>query len=462
MTSFFQSPKRVVFIGAAGEMCRLAVERFAKASDISLVLADINADALQPLVSKLPAGRATALKLDLNDRAALLAATKGAALVVLGAGPYTKTSQPVLTACLENKVPYLDFDDDVESTTAALAFHERAKKEGVPCFIGCGASPGLTNVLAVDATKDLDTIDSIDVCWLVGDERPGIGKAVLQHLMHIAAGPCLTWAGGKATLNESWVETGYAPMYGDHGETLLHETAHPEPITLPRLFPQASRIRCLGGLHPAPFNGIARGLGIAVRKQDISLDEAVSFLLNLVNNPSPIEGWEAALGELSGYLRGGNITLKELWQLISHTAHAAGPWRHAFYGMLDTIRTGECSTGEVLSFLIDAMRGKVTPYCGGLTVRATGTRHGVPTVSTKRTAKFGKESVLFSNMAAVTGGACAAFMILALEDGQKLNGVFAPEDWAEPQAFYKALGRVGVPHDELAHWIDDGSVNSRL
>ena len=331
MASFFQSPKRVVFIGAAGEMCRLAVERFANASDIPLVLADINADALQPLVAKLPTGRATALKLDLNDREALLAATKGASLVVLGAGPYTKTSQPVLTACLENKVPYLDFDDDVESTTEALALHERAKKEGVPCFIGCGASPGLTNVLAVDATKDLDTIESIDVCWLVGDERPGIGKAVLEHLMHIAAGPCLTWAGGKPTLNESWVETGYAAMYGDHGETLLHETAHPEPITLPRLFPQASRIRCLGGMHPAPLNGIARGLGVAVRKQDISLDEAVNFLLNLVNNPSPLEGLGASLGEASGYLRGGDITLKELWQLVSHTAHAAGPWRHAFY-----------------------------------------------------------------------------------------------------------------------------------
>lgn len=462
MASFFQSPKRVVFIGAAGEMCRLAVERFAKASDLSLVLADINTDALQPLVAKLPAGRATALKLDLYDRAALLAATKGAALVVLGAGPYTKTSQPVLTACLENKVPYLDFDDDVESTTAALALHERAKKEGVPCFIGCGASPGLTNVLAVDATKGLDTVDSIDVCWLVGDERPGIGKAVLEHLMHIAAGPCLTWVGGKATLNESWVETGYAPMYGDHGETLLHETAHPEPVTLPRLFPQASRIRCLGGLHPAPFNGIARGLGVAVRKQDISLDEAVGFLLNLINNPSPIEGWEGALGEVSGYLRGGDITLKELWQVISHTAHAVGPWRHAFYGLLDTIRTGECSTGEVLSFLIDSARGKVAPYCGGLTVRATGSRNGVPVVSIKRTAKFGEESVLFTNMAAVTGGACAAFMTLALEDGHKLSGVFAPEDWAEPQAFYKALGRVGVPHDELAHWIDDGSEKSRL
>ncbi|KAJ5820581.1 hypothetical protein N7474_006172 [Penicillium riverlandense] len=461
MASFFQSPKRVVFIGAAGEMCRLAVERFAKASELSLVLADINVDALQPLIAQLPAGRATALKLDLNDRPSLLAATKGAALVVLGAGPYTRTSDPVLTACLENKVPYLDFDDDVESTTAALALHEKAKKEGVPCFIGCGASPGLTNVLAIDATKGLDKVDSIDVCWLIGDERPGVGKAVLEHLMHIAAGPCLTWAGGKATVNESWVETGYAPMYGDRGETLLHETAHPEPITLPRLFPQASRIRCLGGLHPAPFNGIARGLGVAVRKQEISLEDAVGFMMNLLNNPSPIEGWEATLGEVSGYLRGGDITLKELWQVITHSAHAIGPWRHAIYGMLETIRTGECSTGEVLSFLIDSARGKVAAYCGGLTVRATGSRNGLPVASIKRTAKYGEGSVLFKDMAAVTGGACAAFMILALEEGHKLSGVFAPEDWAEPQAFYTALGRVGVPHDELAHWLDDGSEGSK-
>jgi hypothetical protein len=56
---------------------------------------------------------------------------------------------------------------------------------------------------------------------------------------------------------------------------------------------EAPQVWCL---HPAPFNGIARGLGVAVRKQDISLDEAVGFLLNLVNNPSSIQGWEVTLG----------------------------------------------------------------------------------------------------------------------------------------------------------------------
>lgn len=39
--------KPVVFIGAAGEMCRVAVERFAKASNAQLVLADLNTTVIE-------------------------------------------------------------------------------------------------------------------------------------------------------------------------------------------------------------------------------------------------------------------------------------------------------------------------------------------------------------------------------------------------------------------------------
>src|SRR5215831_3361211 len=112
--------RRVVFIGAAGEMCRIAIERFAKADgDWHLTLCDIRPDILEPLVRRLPAGRASVRRLDLYDRQNLREVIDGAALVVLGAGPYIRTSEPVITACLDAKVPYLDFDDDVESTLHA-------------------------------------------------------------------------------------------------------------------------------------------------------------------------------------------------------------------------------------------------------------------------------------------------------------------------------------------------------
>ncbi|EMF8432376.1 saccharopine dehydrogenase NADP-binding domain-containing protein, partial [Acinetobacter baumannii] len=211
--------RRIIFIGAAGEMCRLAIERFAKAKgDWELVLCDIRPELLSNLVEKLPQGLATTQHLDLYDKQKLQAVVNGADLVVLGAGPYIRTSAPVIEACLEAKVPYLDFDDDVESTEHALSLHEKAKEAGIPIYVGCGASPGMANVLVVDAANELDTVENIDCCWMVGDERPGIGRAVLEHFLHITAGDCLTWENGKRVNHETFVETGTAPMGGGLGE----------------------------------------------------------------------------------------------------------------------------------------------------------------------------------------------------------------------------------------------------
>ncbi|KAJ5478480.1 hypothetical protein N7530_003989 [Penicillium desertorum] len=447
--SNYSKSKPVVFIGAAGEMCRVAVERFAKASDAQLVLADLNTVVIESLAAKFPTGRATVQKLDLFNELALANLIDGAGLVVLGAGPYSKTAHPVVNACIKARVPYLDFDDDVESTQAALALTAEAKKAGVPLYIGCGASPGLSNVMAMDATRDLDSVNSIDICWLVGDE-PTVGKAVLQHLMHIAAGPCLTWVNSKPTVNESWVGTIYAPMYTEDGERLLHETAHPEPVTLPRLFPNATRIQCFGSLDPKPLNGIARGLGSAVRAKSLSMDDAVDFLYNLASKPPSSGGLGEGFGALKEQLRGGDITLNELYQLVSCSI---GPLRYALWGMLEQIWNGECTVTEVATYIMNAVTGTKIENRGNILVRAVGMRGGVSTVITKRNPKNGKDSYLCQSMGTVTGTSTAAFMVMALEDGHQRSGVFCPEDWAEPETFYKALERVGVPKDEIVETI---------
>lgn len=444
--------KPVVFIGAAGEMCRITVERFAKASNAHLILADLNTSVIESLAAQLPPGRAETRKLNLFDAAALENLVSGAGFVVLGAGPYSKTSHPVVKACIKAKVPYLDFDDDVESTQAALALTKEAEAAGVPLYIGCGASPGLSNVMVMDATRELDSVDSIDLCWLVGDEA-SVGKAVLQHLMHIAAGPCLTWVNSKPTVNESWVGTTYAPMYAGDGERLLHETAHPEPVTLPRRFPNATRIQCYGSLDPKPLNGIARGLGAAVRAKSVSMDEAVDFLYNLAVNPllpGGVGGLGAAFEAFKGHLRGGDITLKELYSVISQSV---GPLRYALWGILEQIWNGECTTSEVVTYIVNAATGTKIENRGGLLVRVVGMRGGVPTVVIKRSPTNGKDSYLSATMGTVTGTACAAFMVLAIEGGLQRGGVFCPEDWAMPEKFYSALERVGVPNHEIIESI---------
>ncbi|KAJ3497545.1 hypothetical protein NLG97_g1830 [Lecanicillium saksenae] len=296
----------VVFLGAAGEMCRIAVERYAKASTCPIVLTDINQAAVEELAKLIPAERCKAFKLDIFNKEELAAAIDGAALVVLGAGPYAKTSAPVIEACIEAKVSYLDFDDDVVSTVSALDLSKRAEEAGIACYVGCGASPGMSNVMAMDAARELDSVTQIDLCWLVGQSEGGVGRAVLEHLVHIAAGPCLTWEDGKPALHESYVETAYAPMLGDN-EVLMHETAHPEPVTLQRQFPGADRIRCLGGLVPAPSWGVARGLARAVRRGALSLAEVVDFLHSAANLETPPAVWVQTLAQFKHRVPGVDI-----------------------------------------------------------------------------------------------------------------------------------------------------------
>ncbi|MEU0405317.1 saccharopine dehydrogenase NADP-binding domain-containing protein [Streptomyces sp. NPDC006197] len=412
--------QRVVFIGAAGEMCRLAIERFAKAGgDWSLTLCDIRPELLEPLARKLPAGLATVRRLDLYNRENLLEVISGAALVVLGAGPYIRTSEPVIEACLEARVPYLDFDDDVESTTHALSLADRAKEAGIPIYVGCGASPGMSNVLAVDAASELDTVENIELGWVVGDERPNVGRAVLEHLMHIAAGECLTWENGGPVVHDSYVETAIMPMGGGMGDTLLYETAHPEPVTLPRKYPQAKRIRCLGGLDPMPFNGLARGLGLAIQNDKMTVKEAVDYIQEVLHN---------RFTDVTGL-------------------------RHTLKGMRGQIRRGEMETGEMVKFLAKSTLRRRYPWRGGLLARVTGTRDGIPAVAIRRTPISGPDLYMANSMGGLTGTACAAFMLLALDEAGKRTGSFAPEDWADPQAFYAALERVGTPRKEIVESV---------
>jgi len=412
--------RRIVFIGAAGEMCKLAIERFAKAKgDWELVLCDIRPELLTNLVSKLPSGLASTQRLDLYEEKSLNAVIKGADLVVLGAGPYIRTSAPVINACIAQKVSYLDFDDDVESTEHALALHEKAKAAGIPLYIGCGASPGMANVLVVDAASELDTVENIDCCWVVGDERPGIGRAVLEHFLHITAGDCLTWEGGKRVNHETFVETGTAPMGGGLGEILMYETAHPEPVTLPRKYPNAKRIRCLGGLNPTPFNGIGRGIGLAVQNGNMTIKEGIDFLEDLLNNKlGSVKGWKAAIKGLAGQ-----------------------------------IKRKEASALEVGEFLAKSAIGQTYTYKGGLLARVYGTKNGKPAVAIRRTVNAGQNSYLMRDMASITGTACAAFMVLALDQKGQRAGAFAPEDWAIPNEFYTALERVGTPRSEIVESI---------
>lgn len=411
------SHRRIVVIGAAGEMAGVGVERFgAHNSDCMFELYDLDVSALEELAGKLPPGRASIDAIDLFDDEALGRAIEGASLVVLGAGPYMRTGPPVMRACIQAGVDYIDFDDDIESTQDALGLDGEARAAGIACLVGCGASPGMTNVMAVDAGAQLDEVETLDVCFVTGDEgaRP-YGAAVLEHLLHIAAGECLTWRDGRQGTVEPFVASEVFPMGGGIGDYRLYETAHPEAITLPRRFPGARSIRVMGGLHPQPVNGLARGISRAVARGEMTVGEAIEWL-------------QLVLQDERGSLKG---------------------WRYALSGMLGQVRRRESSIAALGGFLWQGVRKQHPPYRGGLLVRATGTRDGEPATITVRTPKSGPDTYAGSSMGAFTGTCLAAFATLALEAEGQHQGALMPEDWVDPLALYGAMERMGAPRDEI-------------
>ncbi|MGW4534567.1 saccharopine dehydrogenase family protein [Nocardia sp. NPDC004340] len=418
--------KRIVFIGAAGDMCRVAIDRFARTAgndDWKLELYDIRPDVLEEFAATLPFADVRVGSFDLFDGAALRAAISGATLVVLGAGPYNRTAEPVMRACIEEKVPYLDLDDDEESTLTAMELDARAKQAGVAIFVGCGASPGLTNVMAADAARDMDAVERIDVCWVTGDEGPvPYGRAVLDHAIRGYAGPCHTWEQGRSVTHQTFLETDVFSLGNSLGDSYrLYECAHPESVTMPRRWPGADRIRVLGALDPPPVNGIMRGIAVAVQQGKISMDQAIDFVNDVMTDKTG----------------------------------SPRVWRHALSGLWGTIRRGEIGATEVLKYLATAAAGKHPEFRGTNYVRVTGTRDGEPVVSIRRVPVSGPGTA-WTDMASATGSATAAFMVLAVEELDGLSGVLAPEDWADPERFYRMLARTG---GSLAHEVVEALVS---
>lgn len=147
----------------------------------------------------------------------------------------------------------------------------------------------------------------------------------------------------------------------------------------------------------------------------------------------------------------GKITAREavdfIENIVQHGLGTPAGWRHTLKGMAGQVRRGETSAGEVLKFLAASAARRTYAYRGGLLSRAFGTKVGKPAVSSRR--MLMAEGRGFNNMGGVTGTACAAFAVLALDEAGQRTGSFAPEDWADPEAFYTAVERVGIPRGEI-------------
>jgi len=200
----------------------------------------------------------------------------GVDLAVNLAGPFFLGSDAVARAALSAGAAYVDVCDDVEGTRAILSLDEAAQQASVPLLTGGGNSPGVANWMACRLLHRYPQCNGIKIVWIVRESDPG-GLAVLRHMLHMAVTPCPIWRDGALTHSPGFVpataETFSVPE--PFGVIEAFDTAHPEPITLSRRFPQLRLIQCKGSLFPQWANAAFSTLGrIGFGHSDLNVEVA--------------------------------------------------------------------------------------------------------------------------------------------------------------------------------------------
>ncbi|MEV6066725.1 saccharopine dehydrogenase NADP-binding domain-containing protein [Nocardia sp. NPDC052001] len=236
---------KVLALGGPGAMGAVAVRTAARLPGIEeIVVADRDLDAARRLAAELCTGtRAVrAQRVDVTDSAALHGALRDADVVLNTVGPYYRFGLPVLRAAIATGTHYLDLCDDWEPTLRMLELDPAAREAGVCAVIGMGASPGVSNLLAIAAASALDTVADIYTAWPVDVPRGSTGElplddgahppAALMHWMEQISGTITVVRQGRTT-REPPMRPVRLELPGDRRGT-GYTVGHPEPVTLHR------------------------------------------------------------------------------------------------------------------------------------------------------------------------------------------------------------------------------------
>ncbi len=191
---------RVVALGAGG-MGRYAAKTAAGFDFVDeLIIADLDQSAASRLAESI-GSKARSMRVDVTDASSLATAFEGAHAVLNSVGPFFRLGPPVLRAAIAAKCHYLDINDDWESTEAMMALNSDARAAGITAVIGIGASPGISNLLAVTAMRELDQVDEVyagfDLDAAMPESRGEKPCAATIHGVHQLTGTIRVFDGGK-------------------------------------------------------------------------------------------------------------------------------------------------------------------------------------------------------------------------------------------------------------------------
>jgi len=245
--------------GAQGGPCASILSRDKKISEI--VLGDINLELAKKVSKKIGNEKITTIKLDASKTEEVEKAAKGADAVINLT--LTAFDMNIMKATLRSGAHYIDTSfgepdlmdirarDNILSQIIEkrpLAYNKEYKEAGLTALLGCGVSPGTTNVIARYICDKMDQVEEIRIRY---------GGRALEESNEVVKAWTPTWSPFRALWGYSIEPTVFEEgHYSKHpifsgpeeypfpdpvGPVLLSYHQHQEPITLPHFIGKGIR-----------------------------------------------------------------------------------------------------------------------------------------------------------------------------------------------------------------------------
>jgi short subunit dehydrogenase-like uncharacterized protein len=171
--------KRWLLYGAYGFTGRLIAEE-ARRRGMSPVVAGRRAAAVQEVADEFDLDAAV---FGLDDADALARQLEGYDAVLLAAGPFARTSAPVVRACLATGAHYLDITGEVGVFEAVFRRDGEARERGVALLPGVGFDVVPTDCLAAALKAALPDATHLELAFAgLGSTSPGTAKTMVEGL----------------------------------------------------------------------------------------------------------------------------------------------------------------------------------------------------------------------------------------------------------------------------------------
>lgn len=153
---------RYAVLGGSGAMGRIAVrDLFESSRNNEIIIAGNEYNEVKKIAASFKSKRVKAAFADVKNIDATAKLLRNADVCVNAVIYYYNLH--VMKACLKAKVSYVDLGGLFHMTRRQLKLHKQFADKGLLAILGCGSTPGITNVLIRYASPMFDKLDDISI-----------------------------------------------------------------------------------------------------------------------------------------------------------------------------------------------------------------------------------------------------------------------------------------------------------